>query len=546
MITTTNGRRKTAEIKQPHRHLLIGWWLLFAFALLAVVSARIRLLGIPLERDEGEYAYAGQLLLEGIPPYKLAYNMKFPGAYGAYTLIMAVFGQTPTGVHIGLLIVNLGTIALLYLIGRRLLNQVGGLAAASAYAILSLSPSVLGYAGHATHFVVLPFLGALLLLLRPPGKRSLPVLFASGALMGVAILMKQPGLYLAFFGGLYLLWNDFSARLSWRSIFWRGLIYILGVGASLGMAFFLLWRVGVFEKFWFWTIEYAWAYSSLTSLEIGRQCLIRNFPRVVDYGWFLWLFAGIGMTACFWNMRAKRGRVFLLGVMAFSALAVSAGLYFREHYFILALPAISLLAAAAIIALTDLLPAGSRFARFLPLLIFGLALALPLIGRRDFLFVRSPAEDLHQIAWDNPFPESIPIARYLRDHTRPDETIAVLGSEPQIYFYSQRHSATGYIYMYGLMENHREAPRMQKEMIREIEEARPKYLVFVSVEPSWMMLKTSDRMILDWINTYLQAHYTGVGLVNVYSDRPAEYYLPLESRPPHISPSRILIYERNS
>ena len=44
-----------------------------------VVFIRIRFLAIPLERDEGEYAYAGQLMLQGIPPYRLAYNMKFPG-----------------------------------------------------------------------------------------------------------------------------------------------------------------------------------------------------------------------------------------------------------------------------------------------------------------------------------------------------------------------------------------------------------------------------------------------------------------------------------
>lgn len=37
----------------------------------------------PLERDEGEYAYAGQLMLQGIPPYQLAYNMKLPGTYAA-------------------------------------------------------------------------------------------------------------------------------------------------------------------------------------------------------------------------------------------------------------------------------------------------------------------------------------------------------------------------------------------------------------------------------------------------------------------------------
>ena len=42
-------------------------------AVLALVAvARLRLLNFPLERDEGEYAYAGQLMLQGIPPYELA------------------------------------------------------------------------------------------------------------------------------------------------------------------------------------------------------------------------------------------------------------------------------------------------------------------------------------------------------------------------------------------------------------------------------------------------------------------------------------------
>ena len=60
---------------------------------------RFRLRDVPLERDEGEYAYAGQLMLQGVPPYSLAYNMKLPGTYAVYAAILAVFGQTPTAVH---------------------------------------------------------------------------------------------------------------------------------------------------------------------------------------------------------------------------------------------------------------------------------------------------------------------------------------------------------------------------------------------------------------------------------------------------------------
>ncbi|MGC1454185.1 MAG: hypothetical protein WA946_03240, partial [Nitrospirota bacterium] len=43
--------------------------LLLSTILLFVVIVRARLLDVPLERDEGEYAYMGQLLIQGIPPY---------------------------------------------------------------------------------------------------------------------------------------------------------------------------------------------------------------------------------------------------------------------------------------------------------------------------------------------------------------------------------------------------------------------------------------------------------------------------------------------
>ena len=83
-------------------------------ALIVVIAIRIRLLGVPLERDEGEYAYIGQLMLQGIPPYQLAYSMKFPGTAGAYAIIMSLFGQTITGIHLGLLLVNVTTVVLIF------------------------------------------------------------------------------------------------------------------------------------------------------------------------------------------------------------------------------------------------------------------------------------------------------------------------------------------------------------------------------------------------------------------------------------------------
>ena len=84
-------------------------WLLVALAILFVLVVRVRLRDLPLERDEGEYAYAGQLILQGVPPYKEVYNMKLPGTYAAYAAIMAVFGQSPAGIRLGLALVNVAS-----------------------------------------------------------------------------------------------------------------------------------------------------------------------------------------------------------------------------------------------------------------------------------------------------------------------------------------------------------------------------------------------------------------------------------------------------
>ena len=126
--------------------------------ILAVVTAiRIRLLDMPLERDEGEYAYAGQLLLQDVSPYKAAYNvtLKLPGTCAAYALIMAVFGQTATALHAGVILVNLASAMLVFVLARRIYGDAAGVVAAGTYALLSIVPETVGLAAHATHFVML-------------------------------------------------------------------------------------------------------------------------------------------------------------------------------------------------------------------------------------------------------------------------------------------------------------------------------------------------------------------------------------------------------
>jgi hypothetical protein len=505
------------------RLVRFAWWALAAIAFALVIAIRIRLLGIPLERDEGEYAYAGQLILQGIPPYKLAYNMKFPGTYVAYALIMSIFGQTIHAIHVGLLLINAATIALVFLIGRRLVNSTAGVAAAAAYALLSVSPSVLGLAAHATNFVMLPVLAGILLLLTGPGVtpseptqlRQFVPLFASGLLFGIGALMKQPALFFIPLGAIYVFWKDAQRGIPVRPIFLRISVFGIGVIAPIAITCLVLWYAGVFQKFWFWTINYAQQYGSLVPLSRAPQIFLRSASEVVGSGWPLWMLAGIGALAGLWNQSTRGNTFCLIGFLFFSALAMCPGFYFRIHYFILVLPAVSLLAGAAISNLAVLLTDRMTVIRLVPLLVFTFGLSLPVLLDKKIFFEASPVDACRMIYPESPFPESIRIAEYIRQQTEPDDTIAVMGSEPQIYFYSKRHSATGYVYTYGLMEPQKYADQMQEEMIREIESARPKYLVSILINDSWLYRPQSDRRIFTWANRYTAENYAVAGFVNI-------------------------------
>jgi hypothetical protein len=538
----------THKIDINCKALRFGWYVLAVITFGLVLAIRIRLLSIPLERDEGEYAYAGQLMLQGIPPYKLAYNMKFPGTYAAYAAIMSVFGQTIFAIHLGLLLVNAITIALIFFIGRRLMDSTAGIAAAMAYAILSVSPSVLGLAAHATNFVMLPALGGILLILKvyDSERSAFGRLFASGLLFGLAVLMKQPATFFVVFAAIYLILKELYRGWKQRGLFPRILVFTAGVILPFGMTCLMLWRAGVFRQFWFWTIDYARQYGSVVPLNRAPEIFFQNTKEVIGVSWALWMLAGIGAVAALWDQRKRANSIFLLGFLLFSGLALCPGFYFRYHYFILVLPAVSLLAGAAISKLSDLLAGRRIVVRFTPLLLLCAILSVPIMSERTLLFTLSPIEASQTLYPESPFPESVRIAEYVREHTSPEDTIAVLGSEPQIYFYSRRHSATGYIYTYGLMEPQKYARRMQEEMIREIERARPKYLISVVMHDSWLQRPGSDRLIFNWANQYTAQNYSIAGFVNLLAPGQTDYYFADVPQSVQQLGNYILIYEKKS
>lgn len=509
---------KAQSRAKPARAFPWHWVVLFTVMLLCGFI-RFRLRDTPLERDEGEYAYAGQLMLQGIPPYKLAYNMKLPGTYAGYAAIEAIFGQTSAGIHVGLLLVNAVTIVMVFLLGLRLWGNLAGACAGVTYALFSLSPSVVGMAAHATHFVVLAATGGLLLLLSAIERDSLPMFFASGSCLGLAFLMKQPGLVYFAFAATFFIYCAKVKGMDWRRVTSRTGTMLAGFAWPFLLTCVVMLWAGVFRTFAFWTISYARVYAFIVPFQAGMLELREQAHHIFFSAPLLWIMAGLGLGALILHRFRSSQAMFVGGLLAFSAVGVAGGLHFRDHYFVLLLPVAALLCGFAVEWATDLVRRRqSLWLRAAPAIVCSIAFAASFVHQREWFFPSSPIAASQLRYPGNPFVEAREIGEYLRNNTPPGTRIAVIGSEPEIYFYSRRLSATGYVYMYPLMEDQKYALQMQHEMKQELAKSRPEYVVFVDDSLSWLWQPGPSDQFLAIVQQYLNTFYKLKARVDVYGE----------------------------
>jgi len=504
-------KKKTADNNR------IAWVIVLA-AILAVSLVRLRLLGMPLERDEGEYAYMAQLLLRGIPPYVGAYSMKFPGIYAAYAGIIALFGQTIEGIRAGLILVNTANILLLFLLARRLIGTYGGVVAAAFYAFSSLDPNFFGLSANAEHFVTLPVLAGLLVLVKALDSGKGRFFLLSGLFLGAALVIKQHGIFFGIFGFLYLVWHEHKIRnAAYMDIARCAAFFAAGAALPLVVTCAALYMVGALDKFWFWAVSYGARYVNCLPLKVGLTILIGKITKIaLSPAAPLYLTAIAGIAVIFVKYRKKREGIFILGFFAASILALAQGMYFRGHYFLFILPPLAILAGAAIRWRKGLIPA----------LLAVSILSYYVFGNADIFFQKKPAEVTRALYGANPFPEAAAIVEHIRSSAGKDYSIAVLGSEPEIYFYLNKQAPTRYIYMYPLLEPQPLFLTMQEEMVRDITAAAPDYVVYVHVRTSWHEYEEfigTEKYLFDWTYEYLPKNYDVAGIISIINDKTTIY-----------------------
>ena len=138
------------------------------------------------------------------------------------------------------------------------------------------------------------------------------------------------------------------------------------------------------------------------------------------------------------------------------------------------------------------------------------------------------------------------IAKLIREKTSKEERIAIIGNEPQFLFYSQRRSATSFIYTYSIAEDQPLAEQFRLEMMRQVESVSPKLLIYTNIQPEWYKKSKILEELDEWFFSYAKSNYKSVArfeYLNINDTLLITNPILLTKKPTHLF--WITLYEKN-
>jgi len=485
-----------------------------AFVPIALLALLLRapIADVPLERDEGEYAYIAQRWMAGDVPYRDAFDQKPPGTFAVYALILAGLGSSVEAIHWGAQGWTLGTLALLFILGRRLDSPTAGGAAAALAAFQLADVGVFGNAANTETFMILPLAAAFLATLEAVARNRPARSLLAGAASAAALLFKQVSLPNLVLCALLLL----AARR--RAVLLAS--FAAGAAAALLPALGYFAAAGAWDPFVDCVLEHNVKYAAQVPLAAYPGAFRTAMARILITSWPVYALAAWGLIVTVRDRCAPRaeGRLALAAWTAAALVGVAAGGFFRPHYFIQLVPGVALLAGLGAADLGRRLP-GVRVARWPPHALAALAV---LIGLASAPWYWRPGDRIakcRRIYGANPFAEAETVGRFLAEHTRPDERVLIFGSEPQILFHAGRRSATRYIFMYPLTAPFDDARRRQRELLDELTRHPPRMAVSIMTPESFGASADTPGLLFAEVAAMLDRDYDVVAVAPLIGDR---------------------------
>src|SRR5712672_1698395 len=242
--------------KQDHNLRQFQWAALGLVLLTIAIRLPSLLHPQPID-SESMYSVVANEIVDGGRPYLDAVERKPPLLFWTYAAVFELAGKYNWKVlHVVALVWTLATMAGLYLIGTRLFDRKTGLIAALFYSVFQPCGRAHNIAFDGELLMNLPIVWAWAIGLRWSSAQVRPELLLSGALLGVAFLLKQPAAIAAVPLGIYLLLPSYRAsrNLTRTNSIIQAAMLTAGFFAVLGLVTIVLWKQGILHDAFYWTI----------------------------------------------------------------------------------------------------------------------------------------------------------------------------------------------------------------------------------------------------------------------------------------------------
>ncbi len=503
----------------------INKFVLLLIPIFTTILLRLNLIDFPLERDEGEYSYLGQLFLENIRPYTESFTMKLPGTYFFFGIIFQFFGESIRTIHITLLFIQILILFVLYFLLKDFFSDLVLFFIHMSFAVVNTAEIFLGFAFHATHLVSLFFLISFFLFIKAKNYSKNYLFFLSGFFLAISFLMKQQAMYLVLGSfityPIYLKLENYNLK----KIFFSGLSFGIGFLFILFCLTIYLIQNNILNDFWFWCFDYSSKYIGLVNINEGIQNFLyvtkifhKNFPYMIP----LFLF---GLIFFPFVKLEKKDKFLIINFLIFSFLTVTPGLFFRGHYFIPFLPFFIIFSGIPFLILEQ------KFQnKKIINLLFIIIILMNLYGvnkNKDYYQKKDLIKTFRFNYLGAPFIEAKQISEFIKNESNLNDKIAIIGSEPEIFFYTKLKSLTGYIYLYPLMEKHIYSYKLLNDMFEKISNNKPKFIILVHSEIEFLAsisFEENSKLLKEKVSEIEQnKDYKKIGIVQIMRSS-SEYY----------------------
>ncbi len=513
------GTGTAAWFSIPAYVYLIG----LAVCILFSIYIRSNFIDIPFERDEGSYTYCGKIILDGAIPFKDIGSQRLPGVFYVYAFMVWLFGYSLESMHIGFMFVNVLTIIVLWYLAKLVFDNFTALITAASFVLISMIPDVYGFTTQSEHLVALfGFTGILCLVLWFRNEKWY-WLVLSGVLLSIAFQVKQTSVFYAGFCGILFLYHYFKVRpVKWKEMILKGLIFFGSFLVPVLFSLFVIWKQGAWADFHIWFFDVSKTYTSVISFSDGLDLLGSELVLIGQGYSLLWYLSLLGIGLTIYLKMDTFKKLFMIGLYIFCFITVMPGNHYYGHYFLQFTPAVALSVGVCIYGIMRVLKEKAklwRSAGIIATLVFVFAAGNNISKMSEYYFNPNFFKVLRAVYGINPFPESKVIADKLNTVLKPEDKIVILGTEVEVYVYTNKLSVSRFAGSGALVEFPvAQYKDWQREFIRDVENAMPRFLIFYGNRYSWMQHPKAENLIEPWFNTFANQHYDLYGYADMYSN----------------------------